>query len=555
MSLLPTRILAIDLFPGIWSHTLLTNKTLQALNLENVVIDYLTCGSAFTTHCTVKESKKRAIGPSNPYAKLDCADCEFSGFLSSRHLKNKGVNVGSTPKLSDFVDFEILGEERAVLEECIEPIQLEYHLHGTPVVKFALFETVIKYKKLDLRLSGAEGVYFRSTLENVIRTTLVARRFLALNRPDFAICHTPEYGANNAFVDQCMQAGIKTFAITNSSNLSEMTTSVVLWDYETTPGLTPGLRSWSGVHNFKEEQDDRSRLDKHFRQIALANSPFVYSEKAKKRPPDQIRLALNLPAGSKIIVLALSSTDEVVASKLIGRNRATNYPGKVFKDQFEWVAMTLEKFKEREDVVIVVRLHPRDLPNKREKIKSEQFDRWQGLLSNLPRNVRVNLPEQKIAFGDLCQVTDVLVTGWSSVALEAMMLGIPAVTYDRNLPGYPDDVHFSGESRKQYFSNIELALQQKISPDETRNRARNWLAHYLNHGSILLSGRLFEKLRMGRSRTIRIFFSALDRYLFWIWRVIEIKLTPPGPKDSGARIRSVLLGELGTSYTKATKAD
>lgn len=544
------RVLVVDLLSGIWSHTLLLNKTVQALSLEGVDVDYLTCGSAFETHCTVKESKRRLVGDANKYRKLDCMECNFSGSISSRHLKSSNVNIVSNNRLSDFLDDKIESMEKKAVRECLDSRDWDYLLHGTPVAKFALFETVIKFKKLNLDFTDKEMEFLTSSLSNVIRTTLIARKFLETNRPSIAICHTPEYGVNNAFLDQCIRAGVTTYGITNSSNLSEMTTNIVLWNHEDKPGLTPALRTWPGFESFRKRSDDESRLNKHFRQISLANSPFVYSVQEKGLSPNQIRSLLDLPSGRKIVVLALSSTDEVIASKQIGRNRAVNYPGSVFQDQFDWVQQTIQYFSKRQDIVLVVRLHPRDMPNKRESVKSEQFSRWLDLLEHLPSNVRINLPEQKISFGDLCGVMDVLVTGWSSVALEAMIKGIPAVTYDFNLPSYPHDIHFSGETREQFFSNVEAALEVVVPSTETAVRARSWLAHSLNHITIPLSGRLFENLRTNGSRVVRIFFSAMERYLFWMWRPLEMYSASSIPESSKTKIGDVLFRRRPGSYDK-----
>ena len=142
-------------------------------------------------------------------------------------------------------------------------------------------------------------------------------------------------------------------------------------------------------------------------------SAFVYSSPFNpKSTAHSTRVKLGVHGGSKTILMSLSSTDEILAAKTIKRGLALNYPGMVFENQFQWVSETIAWASTRPEIRLIVRLHPRDLPNKRDSVLSQQHAKWMGLLAALPPNVVVNHPNQQISFREVCMISDVLVTGW-----------------------------------------------------------------------------------------------------------------------------------------------
>src|SRR5262249_10098202 len=62
---------------------------------------------------------------------------------------------------------------------------------------------------------------------------------------------------------------------------------------------------------------------------------------------------------------------------------------------------------------------------------------------------------------------------WSSAGKEMAMLGIPVVIYGRNLPLYPVDINYLGETREQYFARIDDALREGWNFEIAR-RAYRW---------------------------------------------------------------------------------
>lgn len=547
------KVVVFDIFSGIWPHTLLLNKVIGQLDPNKFEVVHVSCGSLFEKFCNVMESRKKTLDPKINLSKLDCLDCSFSAKTSSVFISSKGLSKRSTAiRLSDLWSEEL---EALAVSEMTSILNREYDenylLNGVPVVKFALYETIIKFKKLDLDFTPSEKSYLDSQISNNVRVLLATQEFFASDSQfDLALFYSPEYGVNNTISSVANSIGIATYSIRGSSNLSEMNTSAMIWRWDYKPETQPAFRNWHKYQESAITEGELRRAQAHVNQLKIGKSPFVYSAAQNQNTSSKdALLMLGVPVGKRVVLMSLSSTDETVASKIIGRGHKTSFPGTVFESQFHWVKSTIDWASQRSDLALIIRLHPRDLPNKRDSLESRQHSIWIDLLSNLPENCIVNHPNQQIPFADICGVSGVLVTGWSSTALEALMLGVPVVTYDQALPEFPSSIHLSGSTKDEYFSNLDIALLQGESQrEELKINAERWLVHSLVRGAVSLSGRLFESIRTSGPTWARKIFTGLEIYVFFIWRPLELFLTFRKSKEA-PRINQIFAKRLPDLYS------
>ncbi len=74
-----------------------------------------------------------------------------------------------------------------------------------------------------------------------------------------------------------------------------------------------------------------------------------------------------------------------------------------------------------------------------------------------PDNIRANWPQETITLYDLLQNIHDMLTGWSATGFEALAIGIPVVTYYKNLPFNPDNIPFAG--KKSIIKNMRKYLR------------------------------------------------------------------------------------------------
>lgn len=146
---------------------------------------------------------------------------------------------------------------------------------------------------------------------------------------------------------------------------------------------------------------------------------------------------------------------------------------------------------------------------------------WVALLKDLPSNVFLNHPDQKISIYELFEEVDVVVTGWSSVGIEAAARNVKLITYDSSLPGYPANIGLTGATEEEYFSNLEFALACRDSINY-RDNALKWLDLVMNVGTTRLGGRFLASKRNLLPRWVNLVLEGLDRYLFFIYRPLDL---------------------------------
>jgi hypothetical protein len=111
-------------------------------------------------------------------------------------------------------------------------------------------------------------------------------------------------------------------------------------------------------------------------------------------------------------------------------------------------------------------------------VTSEHAKSLRESLSDLPGNVAVNWPTDRISLYDLADITDVFLNAWSAAGKEMTPLGIPVVAYAHELLVYPSDLHYIATSKPDYFEKIDQALRDGWSIERTRTAYRWYALEY-----------------------------------------------------------------------------
>jgi hypothetical protein len=187
------------------------------------------------------------------------------------------------------------------------------------------------------------------------------------------------------------------------------------------------------------------------------------------------RTELGLAKDKRLLVAYTSSMDERLAGKLIreglGQGRKMQ---ETFGDQITWLHSLLEYVRRRNDVQLVVRIHPREGPNKIQPISSEQLVRLRSEFSEKVPNCVFIWPEDPISSYDLGEIADVVLISSSTIGLELARLGVPVLASTNGINSFPrDDFMEWGEGPTDYFERLEALLDRPMSL-ETIAHAFRW---------------------------------------------------------------------------------
>lgn len=488
------KVLFFSPYAGIWPHALPESFLAKALDPELFEVCRVSCDGTFDSHCTVMSAIFVGMERGTADKQAVCAAC-----ISNRKILDNAYPDG-THLLSGYLDGDDSARIDSLLTGLTEENIQNFEFEGIEVGRIAAYEILIKFKKTSLAFQGEEFRYLRSYVRSSLLSLVAFRRIFAQLKPDVFVAYSPQYGMIGVCARYCELAGMPVYFVEGSSNITERYQALRIWNW-TEFGLTnPALRYWKDIDQYGMTSEDRERAAAHTQCLLSASSFSVYS--APLSGNSDVRSRFGIPANAPLMLAAMSSYDEVFSAFAIRRFPRTKYESDVFQDQLAWIEHTVRWFASHPDLYLIIRIHPRTFPSKRNSVMAAEQLQLATLLEGLPPNVRVNHPGEKVSIYDAYAEIDALVTGWSATGVEAMTFGVPVVTYDRNLPSYPAEIHYTGRSREEYEANLLKALNAGRSEVNIENGYR-WMTFSMSLGVVRHPPLFRYATRIANNRLLR----------------------------------------------------
>jgi hypothetical protein len=473
------KVLFFSPFAGIWPHALAELNLAKVIASKEWECEFLGCKGFIGTFCTVMESEGIDI-TSSPVQKNEiCQKCIRNSSLI--RVKNDFEH-----KFLDDFYFSSIDDQCIPRFDSSTPIieLIEYKFQTFEVGKIAIYETLIKYKKNNLSFSDRERSYYLQSIENCVKTAIAANRYFKSNSFDILVCYSPQYGVPGMFSEVAKSLGLHTIFIEGSSSNIERYTRLRIWNWQIHGLNQPGLQALEEFNEYRMRFWTVLRVLRQIREIHSARSFSVYSSRSSGK---ETREYFKVRKDRKILLVCMSSYDEVFSGIKLGKIASHRYFGEVFLDQIVWLNSLKIWAEMRADIDIIVRPHPREVANKRESEVAGHVEEWKKVFEILPKNMHIDWPEFDFSLYDHFKSVDVVTTGWSFSGVEAMLRGIPLVTYDSKIATYPKSIHITGDSEAEYYLNLDLALSRGKSRHNTINAVR-WLAFLSERGTFKLGG-------------------------------------------------------------------
>ena len=452
---------------ALWPHTAPEAYLARGLAECGHTISYLTCGKA-QTYCAPMTARRLAPGCKAEESARICSDCKAGADAIAR------VYRFPVDALARYLTEADLAKFNDMADEAVATKSLDTEYLGVKAGRIALYEFTLAHKKMSTELDDFQWREYHCYLSNSLRTLQGFARYLSDKRPDAVLTFSPQYSNINSVMQYAIGQGVRVLFMESGTNLAHRLGTMRVWDWKVHKLVNPALTYWgaSGLNPITQYSADK--VTAHFEQLLCGQHFAVFS--APYSGTSGIRKRWNIKPEQKIVLMTLSSYDEAYAALLIEGFPQKKVFSDVFRTQAEWVKETAEWVATRPDLFLVIRVHPRDFPNKRDTFRSEQSFMLEALLEHVPDNAHVNWPSEGLSLYELLEDTDLILTGWSVTAVEALVLGIPVVTYDANLPSYPRDIHYTGRSAAEYFDNIGRALNDGWRLENAINGFR-WMAY------------------------------------------------------------------------------
>lgn len=345
--------------------------------------------------------------------------------------------------------------------------------HGLKVGQIAIYDLMIECKTLSTdNLSSVQEKIYREHVQNMVLLIDATDKIIKDYKPSVMLTFNP-YAQCQAVLHACTMNNIKFCGITNAHHLGanwsllQFTNHIFMSEYI------------EHCLNYNEGKDvsiaknvvDACFDDALFRMYGSGSHIFSSS---KHQNPKVLFDELKLDKNKRTIGVFTSSLDE-----RIGIETFLNAWGKdwtvreIFKDQLEWLKFLQDFAKSRDDIQIIVRIHPREGKNGSSEhlllLKKEFFEK------DTP-NFKVIWPDDKVSSYDVFEIIDCCLISISTIGIECQRLGIPTLSYTTGF-SYPNfGVIETATSVEEYSQKLEFIINHQSTSQEIISSCRfyNW---------------------------------------------------------------------------------
>ncbi len=365
------------------------------------------------------------------------------------------------------IDDYLSEEDLNVIDNLTDSVNMDNYLdfshEGIPVGRYATYEFLLNEKINTSTFSNNQWLKYLINLKNALLTLLLGKKIFNLNNPDKLITYNSLYSVNHIMCALAEKRGISHYSLhAGDHHLYRLSQMTIFRGLLQSRLLINRQKAWDTYSRIPLSARKIDKVALHIDELILAKSPWVYSLSGGKVKSNDLRIFFGIDDDQKVLLVTMSSADELFAAAMIDALPAFEEP--IFKTQLEWIEFLIEWANSKPGIFIIIRVHPREFPNKRENVLSGQAKLLMKYFDKLPENVRVNWPDDHISLHDIIKITDVGLNATSTAGLELLMFGVPVVIYNKaQLFSYPSELNLCGENKEDYLEKIKVALTEGLS--------------------------------------------------------------------------------------------
>ena len=502
-------------FANVWEHSFPEGLVAEGLKSKGVEIVTVRCDGLFDDFCIAMSASGLTAADSVKKRKQVCTACRKRRDYTD---KSFGFDNLVLEQFLEASDYELAS---TLVAETTQDNWTVQTLHGVPIGKYSAYEFLLNYKILGTDIPEELFPKYLSQLKNSTLSLLAAEKILDLEKPDRVITYNRLYGINHAFLAVAELRNIPTYSIQGGGHVVHRGETVTMFRNSETQFQVLDSKNWNEYKISPLEASDTYLVASHLQGLMDASSAFAYSSAYEAVNPDQLRERLGIPLNAQVLLIPMSSEDELNAAELADLLPDRTSRPNVFSDQFEWINFLFTYAEQHSDLKFILRLHPRMYPNKRENVVAPVLEKVLSLIESAPSNVIINYPTDNISLYDLLQIVDVTLGYRSTVGVELAAYGIPVVSpANRDFYTYPNEIQRVGYSRSEYVAQIESALREGWSIENMRNAYR-WLSFLFTRISVDFSDSVSAKPSSIRPKKPGL--------KLWLWRKMVFLIIQFGP--------------------------
>jgi hypothetical protein len=430
-------------------HALPEALVAESLKTKGSEIIYVGCNGILNNYCLCMSAI--ASNSNVSQKELICKTCKLYRDKIYNEFNLKSIMIDDF--ISDLDRIEINNLINNIDRSNIENFKyLNYD-----VGKISLYEFLLNRKLNTTKLNLEEYDELKLYLKNTLIVLFAGSKIFESYKLDRLVTYNSFYSVNNMMCSIASRNNIPHYMLHAGSHHKYRLTEMTIFKGLSAPFLINENEKWFEFSKYPISKNYAQKAFEHVIYLLKTNSPWVYSIKSNRISELNLKLKFGVKSNQKILLALMSSADERFSANLIGA--LPIYPASFFSSQLEWITYLIELAKSDKNIFLIIRVHPREFPNKREKVLSKQAEELTSIFSTLPTNCHINYPSDNISLHDIIKITDVGLNGTTTAGLELLLFGIPVIIYDENqLFSYPREINLIANNVIDYKIKIYQAI-------------------------------------------------------------------------------------------------
>ena len=263
------KILLFTPHSAIWEFSFPEALIAEALQQKNHQIVYITCGEEFKEYCNCMYSLEESSSPLDK--KKICKICNTQKEIIKKSFDFNGYDLEKV----------LTEQKRQEIEKIIKQITsenfLNLKLNDIDIGKAALYEFLLKHKKISLSFSEQEWSSYLISLRNTLRSFFACRTILEQEKPDRVITYNSLYSVNRVCCQLAQSMGIPVYFLHAGFNLSNYLQTILIGQTSTYAFIQELRKFWSFYQDIPCSQASLELVTNHFLELLKGKSGFVYS--------------------------------------------------------------------------------------------------------------------------------------------------------------------------------------------------------------------------------------------------------------------------------------
>lgn len=420
--------------------------------------------------CPAKDMRNMPLTPTPKMHEQVCIHCAKSSFsmTDSYGLRTIDLRAYDTPSI-----------RRTVSEELrdLPTSFIHYEFDGVAIGRICANQVALIRKAYFLDAPSPESqTIWKAYIQTALMTYLLMKECLEHHDVPVMV-HYNDYISSIAARVAVRQRGGKTICVGSAMHKNVDRTRPIFHQNLGGAWLSEQYRSWGQWKDlpllpfFVREIGDDSLNNFRSHGIHIFSPNKNYFE-------GDIRSSLGIDPHRKLVVAFTSSTDEMLSMKhlMLALNEPFLEPPQPFEDQIQWISHLMEFVRQRSDIQLWVRIHPREGSNERNRLDSEHLGELRRHFGGKNTPIRFVWPEEKLSSYDLAEAADLCLISWSTIGLEMARVGVPVIaTTNNEIAPIPQGGFLQWESSQgNYWKLIDDNLKRTTTSLQTVICAFRW---------------------------------------------------------------------------------